>query len=84
MVILDEPTAALSPQSEYEIYQKFRKLTHDISVIFISHRLSSCRICDRVLLLQEGSVKAVGTHDELMESSPEYREMFDAQAMLYR
>lgn len=84
VVILDEPTAALSPQSEYEIYQKFRKLTHDRSVIFISHRLSSCRICDRVLLLQEGSVKAVGTHDELMESSPEYREMFNAQAMLYR
>ena len=84
VVILDEPTAALSPQSEYEIYQKFRKLTQDRAVIFISHRLSSCRICDKILLLQKGFLKAAGTHDEMMESSLEYREMFNAQAMLYR
>lgn len=83
VVILDEPTAALSPQSEYEIYQKFEKLTQNRAVVFISHRLSSCRICDRILLLHEGCVKAMGTHEELMESSPEYREMFQAQATLY-
>ena len=83
ILILDEPTSALSPQSEYNIYKKFGELTSDKMVIFISHRMSSCRICDKILLLQEGKVEAIGTHNQLMESCPKYKEMFDAQAELY-
>ncbi|MBS6447460.1 MAG: ABC transporter ATP-binding protein [Clostridiales bacterium] len=83
ILILDEPTSALSPQSEYNIYKKFGELTSNKMVIFISHRMSSCRICDKILLLQEGKVEAIGTHNQLMESCPKYKEMFDAQAELY-
>lgn len=82
-MILDEPTSALSPQSEYDIYKMFSELTTNKTVLFISHRLSSCRICDRILLLQDGKVEAMGSHNELMESSSKYREMFNAQAELY-
>lgn len=83
ILILDEPTSALSPQSEYDIYKMFSELTTNKTVLFISHRLSSCRICDRILLLQDGKVEAMGSHNELMESSSKYREMFNAQAELY-
>ena len=60
ILILDEPTSALSPQSEYDIYKMFSELTTNKTVLFISHRLSSCRICDRILLLQDGKVEAMG------------------------
>lgn len=83
ILILDEPTSALSPQSEYDIYKKFGELTSNKTVIFISHRLSSCRICDKILLLHEGEIEAMGTHDELMEFCHKYKEMFNAQAELY-
>ena len=83
ILILDESTSALSPQSEYDIYKMFSELTTNKTVLFISHRLSSCRICDRILLLQDGKVEAMGSHNELMESSSKYREMFNAQAELY-
>jgi len=83
ILILDEPTSALSPQSEYNIYKKFGELTSKKTVIFISHRLSSCRICDKILLLREGQIEAMGSHNQLMETCPKYKEMFDAQAELY-
>ena len=83
ILILDEPTSALSPQSEYDIYKKFGELTSNKTVIFISHRLSSCRICDKIILLQEGQIEAMGSHDQLVETCPKYKEMFDAQAELY-
>ena len=83
ILILDEPTSALSPQSEYNIYKKFGELTSNKMVIFISHRMSSCKICDKILLLHEGKVEAQGTHNQLMEACPKYKEMFDAQAELY-
>lgn len=83
ILILDEPTSALSPQSEYNIYKKFGELTSKKTVIFISHRLSSCRICDKILLLREGQLEAMGSHDQLMETCSKYKEMFDAQAELY-
>lgn len=54
IIVLDEPTSALSPQSEYEIYRSFNALTKNKTVLFISHRLSSCRICDKILLLHNG------------------------------
>lgn len=80
LIILDEPTAALSPQSEYEIYHNFNSLTSGKTVFFISHRLSSCRICDRIILLHNGKLEAIGTHEELLESSELYNRMFSAQA----
>ena len=83
IMVLDEPTSALSPQSEYEIYRSFNTLTRDKTVLFISHRLSSCRICDKILLLHGGRLEAIGSHDELFGSNALYTEMFSAQAGLF-
>lgn len=83
IVVLDEPTSALSPQSEYEIYKSFNTLTKDKTVFFISHRLSSCRICDRVILLHGGKLEAIGSHEELFGSNALYTKMFSAQAELF-
>ena len=83
LIILDEPTSALSPQSEYEIYHNFNSLTSGKTVFFISHRLSSCRICDRIILLHNGKLEAIGTHEELLGSCELYNRMFSAQAELY-
>ena len=83
IMVLDEPTSALSPQSEYEIYRSFNTLTRDKTVLFISHRLSSCRICDKILLQHGGRLEAIGSHDELFGSNALYTEMFSAQAGLF-
>lgn len=83
IIVLDEPTSALSPQSEYEIYRSFNSLTKNKTVLFISHRLSSCRICDKILLLHKGKLEAIGSHDELFGSNALYTEMFSAQAELF-
>lgn len=83
LVVLDEPTSALSPQSEYEIYNNFSTLTSGKTVFFISHRLSSCRICDRIMLLSGGKLEAIGTHEELFGSNELYTRMFSAQAELF-
>ena len=83
IVILDEPTAALDPRAEYELYQDFDKLTENKTVIYISHRLASCRICDRIFVFANGGIEEQGTHDELMEQNGHYAEMFKAQAELY-
>lgn len=81
--ILDEPTAALSPQSEFELYEKFRKLVHQKTAIFISHRLSSCRLCDQIFVLNGGKLIESGTHDALMRKKGVYAEMFSLQAKPY-
>ncbi|MCR5477940.1 MAG: ABC transporter ATP-binding protein/permease [Lachnospiraceae bacterium] len=85
IVILDEPTAALDPMAEYEIYRQFHTLVGGKSAIYISHRLSSCRFCDRIAVFSEGKVAEYGTHDELV-NLPQgiYAEMFEAQAKYYR
>lgn len=83
ILILDEPTSALSPQSEYEIYKNFKKMTNNKTVFFISHRLSSCRICDKILLLNGGQLLDYGSHEQLLKSSELYCQMFNAQAELY-
>lgn len=81
--ILDEPTAALSPQSEFELYENFRRLVHEKTVIFISHRLSSCRLCDQIFVLDCGKLIESGTHDALMRQKGVYAEMFSMQARPY-
>ena len=83
IVILDEPTAALDPRAEYELYRDFDKLTENKTVIYISHRLASCRVCDRIFVFADGGIEEQGTHDELMEQNGHYAEMFKAQAELY-
>lgn len=84
VVILDEPTAALDPVAEYEIYRQFNTLVGGKTAVYISHRLSSCKFCDRIAVFSDNTIKELGTHDELV-SLPNgiYAEMFAAQAQYY-
>lgn len=84
IIVLDEPTAALDPRSEAEIYYAIDKLTEDKMSIFISHRLSSCKYCDHIVVLQDGSLIEYGTHEELMQKKGIYFELFELQAERYR
>lgn len=85
VVILDEPTAALDPVAEYDIYRQFNSLVGGKTAIYISHRLSSCRFCDRIAVFSEGRIKEYGTHAELAGlPSGVYAEMFAAQAQYYK
>ena len=84
IVILDEPTAALDPVAEYDIYRQFNTLVGGKTAIYISHRLSSCKFCDKIAVFAEDTIKEYGTHDELAERSGGiYAEMFKAQAQYY-
>ena len=84
IVVLDEPTAALDPISEYEVYKNFDKLVHGKTAIYISHRLSSCRFCDRIIVLENGSVVEEGSHEKLMENTKGfYFKMYNTQAKHY-
>ena len=84
MVILDEPTAALDPLAESGIYEKFGTLVEGKLAMFISHRLSSCRFCDRILVLQGGNIVEDGCHEELASREDGlYREMWEAQRQYY-
>ena len=84
VVVLDEPTAALDPIAEYEIYRQFEYLVKGKTAIYISHRLSSCQFCDKIAVFSEGKVKEYGTHAELVDIKDGlYAEMFAAQAQYY-
>lgn len=83
IIILDEPTAALDPIAEFEIYSKFNELVGEKTAIYISHRLSSCRFCDRVAVFHEGEIVELGCHDELMENHKHYEILYNAQAQYY-
>ncbi len=85
VVILDEPTAALDPIAEYEIYRQFNSLVGGKSAFYISHRLSSCQFCDHIAVFSDGHIAEYGTHAEL-EKIPDgiYAKMFEAQARYYR
>jgi ABC-type multidrug transport system, ATPase and permease components len=83
-IVLDEPTAALSPQSELELYESFQKITKDKGVIYISHRFASCRLCERIFVFSQGKIAEQGSHEQLMQRHGLYQEMFDLQASLYR
>ncbi len=84
IVILDEPTAALDPVAEYDIYRRFDTLVGGKTAIYISHRLSSCKFCDRIAVFAENTIKEYGTHDELVDKENGiYAELFAAQAQYY-
>lgn len=84
IVILDEPTAALDPLAEAEIYEGFNKMVGGKTAIYISHRLSSCKFCDQIAVFSEGNIKEYGTHDQLMKIPDGiYKEMFTTQAKPY-
>jgi ATP-binding cassette subfamily B protein len=84
VLVLDEPTAALDPIAENEVYQKYAELTEGKTSVFISHRLASTRFCDRILLLDGCEVAEEGTHDELMALGGVYANMFSVQASYYQ
>ena len=84
MVIMDEPTAALDPRSEEEIFQSMADISRDKTCLFISHRLSSTRLADRVLVMEDGRVAEEGSHEALMRQRGIYRELYEAQAGQYR
>lgn len=83
IVILDEPTAALDPRAEREMYRRFDALIQGSSAVYISHRLSSTRFCDKIMVLAQGRVVQWGHHDELVAVPGLYRELFQMQASLY-
>jgi ATP-binding cassette subfamily B protein len=84
VMILDEPTAALDARSEFEVFQRFRELSDNKTAVLISHRFSSVRMADRILVLADGKVEASGTHAQLMAQGGRYAELFELQAAGYR
>ncbi|HET6511359.1 MAG TPA: ABC transporter ATP-binding protein [Candidatus Kapabacteria bacterium] len=84
LLILDEPTAALDARSEFEVFQRFKELSSDKTAVLISHRFSSVRMADRILVMAEGTIEASGTHEELLSAGGRYAELFELQAAGYR
>lgn len=84
LVILDEPTAALDPQSEAEIYARLSDLIQDKTTVFISHRMSSCRFCNDILVLDQGQLVERGGHEDLLQAGGLYSRMWQAQAQYYQ
>jgi ATP-binding cassette subfamily B protein len=84
LLILDEPTAALDARAEFEVFQRFKELSDNRTAVLISHRFSSVRMADRILVLAGGRIEASGTHAELMTQGGRYAELFELQAAGYR
>lgn len=84
-MVLDEPTAALDPIAESEIYSKFNEIVGNKSAVYISHRLSSCRFCSRIIVFDKGEIIQQGTHEELhAQPDGKYYKLWNAQAQYYQ
>lgn len=84
ILLLDEPTAALDPLAESEIYQKYSDMANNKTSLFISHRLASTRFCDRIILIKDGGVKEEGNHEDLLKLNGEYAKLFEVQSRYYK
>ncbi|MCD8397964.1 MAG: ABC transporter ATP-binding protein/permease [Lachnospiraceae bacterium] len=84
LLMLDEPTAALDPIAENDIYQKYNDMTREKTSVFISHRLASTRFCDRILFLADGRIAEEGTHESLLALGGEYAKLFEVQSRYYQ
>ncbi len=84
ILVLDEPTAALDARAEYEVFQRFSDLTRGKTAVLISHRFSTVRMADRILVLENGQMREIGTHQELLEKGGKYAELFSLQAQGYQ
>ena len=83
-IILDEPTAALDPIAEADMYQKYNEMTSDRSSIYISHRLASTRFCDRIIMIDNAGISEEGTHDELLKLGGKYADLYEVQSKYYK
>lgn len=83
VMILDEPTAALDPYTEYEIYRKFDEISNGKTVIYISHRLGCCQLCDRIFVFDDGQIVEQGTNEMLKSAGGRYASLWNAQAKYY-
>ncbi len=84
LLILDEPTAALDARAEFEVFQRFAELTRGKSAVLISHRFSTARLADRIMVLQQGEILEIGTHEDLLVKNGRYAELFELQARGYQ
>ena len=84
ILLLDEPTAALDPIAENDIYMKYSEMTHGRTSLFISHRLASTRFCDRIIFVADGGIKEEGTHESLLALGGEYAKLFEVQSRYYQ
>lgn len=84
ILILDEPTSALDPVAEYDLFSRLNDIAQDKTTIFISHRLSSTKFCDRILVFDNGEIVETGNHDELMQINGIYADLFNSQAQYYK
>lgn len=81
--ILDEPTAALDPLSESQIYEQFEQMSHGVTTLFISHRLGSTKLAEQIFVIEDGVVKECGSHAALMAQDGLYRTMYESQQAWY-
>ena len=84
IIILDEPTAALDPFAEQDVYERYSELTEGCTSIFISHRLASTKFCDRIILIEDGQITQKGTHEQLVNIKGKYSYLYSIQSQYYQ